>query len=50
MNGGMYVFVSPSTVVHACRELRELAVRGVDGPGMHIIDVLPHAYDHLPGE
>lgn len=31
------------------QELRELAVRGVDGPGMHIMDVLPHAYDHLPG-
>ena len=26
------------------QEMRELAVRGVDGPGLHILDVLPDAY------
>ncbi|KDD75311.1 hypothetical protein H632_c751p0 [Helicosporidium sp. ATCC 50920] len=26
------------------QELRELAVRGVDGPGMHILDVLPESF------
>ncbi|GAB4814581.1 hypothetical protein N2152v2_001627 [Parachlorella kessleri] len=31
------------------QEIRELAVRGVDGPGMHIMDVLPHSWDHIPG-
>ena len=31
------------------QELRELAVRGVDGPGMHILDVLPRAYPTAPG-
>lgn len=31
------------------QELRELALRGVDGPGMHIFDVLPDSYKHLPG-
>lgn len=33
-----------------CRELRELAVRGVDGPGMHIFDVLPDSWNHVEGE
>ena len=31
------------------QELRELAVRGVDGPGMHILDVLPRAFPNAPG-
>ena len=32
------------------QEVRELAVRGVDGPGMHILDVLPHSFDGAEGE
>lgn len=31
------------------RELRELAVRGVDGPGMHILDVLPNSFARTEG-
>ena len=31
------------------QELRELAVRGVDGPGMHILDVLPRSFPTAPG-
>lgn len=31
------------------QELRELAVRGVDGPGLHILDVCPDSYAHAPG-
>ncbi len=31
------------------REVRELAVRGVDGPGMHILDVVPDAFKGLEG-
>lgn len=34
----------------ACsQELRELALRGVDGPGMHILDVLPNSFPTAPG-
>ena len=29
--------------------LRELAIRGVDGPGMHVLDVAPEAFGHVPG-
>lgn len=29
--------------------LRELAIRGVDGPGMHVLDVAPEAYAHVEG-
>ena len=29
--------------------LRELAIRGVDGPGLHVLDVAPEAYRHVPG-
>ena len=32
----------------AHQELREMAVRGIDGPGMHILDVSPESYQ--PGE
>ena len=31
------------------QELRELAIRGVDGPGLHILDVCPVSYGHAPG-
>lgn len=31
------------------QELRELAVRGVDAPGMHVLDVTPQSFAHLPG-
>lgn len=31
------------------QELRELAVRGRDGPGMHILDVLPDAFNGVEG-
>ena len=31
-----------------CREMRELVIRGVDGPGMHAMDVCPHSYDTAP--
>ncbi len=31
------------------QELRELAVRGVDAPGMHVLDVTPRSFAHLPG-
>lgn len=31
------------------QELRELAVRGVDGPGLHILDVCPDSYANAPG-
>ena len=30
------------------RELRELAVRGVDGPGMSILDLASDSYKHVP--
>jgi hypothetical protein len=29
--------------------MRELVIRGVDGPGLHTMDVQPEAYKHLPG-
>ena len=29
------------------QELREMALRGVDGPGMHILDVLPDSFAHV---
>ena len=32
----------------SCREMREMAVRGVDGPGLHILDVSPESWRHLP--
>ena len=32
-----------------CQEARELAVRGIDGKGMHILDVLPASFSHVPG-
>lgn len=31
------------------QEMRELIVRGVDGPGLHTMDVWPHSYSHLEG-
>ncbi|KAL4419980.1 hypothetical protein ABPG75_007078 [Micractinium tetrahymenae] len=31
------------------QETRELAVRGIDGPGMHILDVLPNSFPNAPG-
>lgn len=31
------------------QEMRELAIRGIDGPGMHVLDVTPDAFKHLPG-
>jgi hypothetical protein len=31
------------------QENRELAVRGVDGRGLHILDVLPSSFAHVPG-
>ena len=31
------------------QELRELAVRGVDGPGLHVLDVCPDSYAGAPG-
>ena len=31
------------------QELRELAVRGVDAPGLHVLDVCPESFKHLPG-
>ncbi|KAK9803363.1 hypothetical protein WJX73_008872 [Symbiochloris irregularis] len=31
------------------QEMRELAIRGIDGPGMHVLDVCPDAFKHLPG-
>ena len=31
------------------QEMRELSIRGVDGPGMHILDVLPDSYAAAPG-
>lgn len=40
----------PNCCVCVCREIREMAVRGVDGPGLHILDVLPDAWDHVEGE
>ncbi|KAK9904816.1 hypothetical protein WJX75_003029 [Coccomyxa subellipsoidea] len=42
--------------VHTCcmycashQELRELAVRGVGGPGIHVLDVTPRSFSHVPG-
>jgi len=31
------------------QEARELAVRGIDGKGLHILDVLPDSFAHVPG-
>lgn len=31
------------------QELREMALRGVDGPGMHILDVVPESFQHVDG-
>jgi Cys-rich protein (TIGR01571 family) len=31
------------------QEMRELVVRGVDGPGLHTMDLRPEAYEHLEG-
>ena len=31
------------------QELREMAIRGVDGPGLHILDVVPWDYEKLEG-
>lgn len=31
------------------QEMRELALRGVDGPGLHILDVVPESYAKAPG-
>ena len=31
------------------QEVRELAMRGVDGPGMHILDLLPDSYAGVEG-
>ncbi|KAL4544872.1 hypothetical protein Ndes2526B_g00808 [Nannochloris sp. 'desiccata'] len=31
------------------QEIREMALRGVDGPGMHILDVLPDSFQHVDG-
>lgn len=31
------------------QEIREMALRGVDGPGMHILDVLPNSFQQAPG-
>lgn len=31
------------------QEMRELAVRGVDGPGAHVLDVCPESYRGAPG-
>lgn len=31
------------------QEMRELTIRGVDGPGLHILDVLPGSYAAAPG-
>lgn len=33
----------------AHQEARELALRGIDGPGMHILDVLPNSFKTAPG-
>jgi hypothetical protein len=29
--------------------MRECAVRGLDGPGLFALDVLPQSWAHLPG-
>jgi hypothetical protein len=29
--------------------MRELALRGIDGPGMHILDVLPNSFPKAEG-
>ena len=31
------------------QELREMAVRGTDGPGLHILDVLAEDFKHVEG-
>eukprot|EP00884_Botryococcus_braunii_P006425 jgi/Botrbrau1/15784/Bobra.4_1s0136.1 len=31
------------------QEMRELPVRGVDGPGLHVLDVSEQSFKHLPG-
>ena len=31
------------------QELRELAVRGLDGPGLHVLDLVPEAFSHVAG-
>jgi Cys-rich protein (TIGR01571 family) len=31
------------------QEMRELTIRGVDGPGLNILDVLPRSYEAAPG-
>jgi Cys-rich protein (TIGR01571 family) len=31
------------------QELRELAIRGIDGPGFHVLDVVPGSYMHVDG-
>ena len=31
------------------QEIREMALRGVDGPGMHILDVLPNSFQKVDG-
>ncbi len=31
------------------QEIRELAYRGHDGPGISILDVVPQSFKHLPG-
>eukprot|EP00887_Chlorella_sp_A99_P008090 scaffold12.g8090.t1 len=37
------------TALSLVMELRELVLRGVDGPGLHILDVLPKAFPGVPG-
>jgi hypothetical protein len=32
-----------------CRELRELAIRGIDGPGLHVLDFVPGSFEAAPG-
>ena len=36
-------------LVLTAQELREMAVRGTDGPGLHILDILPEDFKHVEG-
>lgn len=35
--------------MYSTQELRELAVRGISAPGMHVLDFVPDTFRHLPG-
>lgn len=36
-------------LVLVAQELREMAIRGTDGPGLHILDILAEDFEHVEG-